>query len=148
MNFAPDHLKTLKEIEQETMADLVEVLHKKGLENTMSHTMRTLLDDFSELPAHVEPPPTFMEIAGYPHYENVCSYFLADFLDQAKPHALGTLVLDALTSVGSITTTHEGVGGNVSVERQVHTDAGNRIDILLESDTHAILIEKTKFLRV
>jgi hypothetical protein len=82
-----------------------------------------------------------MEIAGYPHYENVCSNILAFYLDPEEVHGLGTLVLDALARVGSIAAADEGVGGNVSVEREVITDNGNRIDILIETDAHAILIE-------
>ncbi len=101
-----------------------------------------LLADFRTLPARVGRPPTFMEIAGYPHYENVCSNILVFFLDPEQPHGLGTLMLDALARVGSIVSTSgEGVGGNVSIEREVITEAGNRIDILIESDAHAIVIE-------
>ena len=29
---------------------------------------------------------TFMQIAGYPHYENVCSNILAFYLDPAEEH--------------------------------------------------------------
>lgn len=34
-----------------------------------------------------------------------------------------------------------GLGGNISVEREVGTDAGNKIDLLVTSDDHAVLIE-------
>jgi len=105
------------------------------------HAATKLLDDFRALPGRVERPRTFMEIAGYPHYENVCSNILAFFMDPVESHGLGTLVLDALASAGGIVTADEGVGGNVSVEREVSTDAGNRIDIFVESDDRAILIE-------
>ena len=107
----------------------------------MIEPVEALLDDVGRLPARVERPPTFMEIAGYPHYENVCSNVLAFYLDPKQPHGLGTLLLDALTRAGGIASTEEGVGGNVSVEREVVTDAGNRIDLLIESDAHAIVIE-------
>ncbi len=107
----------------------------------MVHAVTKLLDDFRELPGRVEHPRTFMEIAGYPHYENVCSNILAFFMDPKETHGLETLILDALASAGNIATADEGVGGNVSVEREVITDAGNRIDILIESDDRAILIE-------
>ena len=40
------------------------------------------------------------------------------------------------------------MGGNVSVEREVFTGAGNRIDILIKSDTHAVLIENKIFAAV
>ena len=107
----------------------------------MSHDLETLLNEFARLPTHEDRPLTFMEIAGYPHYENVCSNILEFFLDSQKQHGLGTLVLDALLDVGDIAPSNEGMGGNLSVEREVYTDAGNRIDVLIESDTHAILIE-------
>ncbi len=90
-----------------------------------------------------ERPQTFMEIGGYPHYENV-SNFLRFFFDPEGPHGLGSLFLDALlASVGA--GGEEGLGGNVSVEREVGTAAGNRIDILIQSDSHAVLIENKIF---
>jgi hypothetical protein len=100
-----------------------------------------LLDDFRTLSGRVEPPRTFLEIAGYPHYENVCSNILAFFLDPEESHGLGTLVLDALAKVGNIATADEGMGGSVSVAREVTTDKGNRIDLLIESDDRAVVIE-------
>ncbi len=114
----------------------------------MVHAAATLLDGFKELPDRIERPRTFMDIAGYPHYENVCSNILAFFLDPGEPHGLGTLVLDALASAGSIVATDGGIGANVSVEREVSTEAGNRIDILIESDTQAVLIENKIFAAV
>ena len=100
-----------------------------------------LLDEFRALPDRIERPQTFMEIAGYPHYENVCSNLLAFFMDPAEPHGLRTLVLDALVSAGNIAAADEEVNSNISVEREVSTNAGNRIDILIESDTQAVLVE-------
>lgn len=100
-----------------------------------------LLDEFRQLPGGVERPRTFMEIAGYPHYENACSNILAFFMDPEGPHGLGTLVLDALLSVEDSVEVGRVIGGNVSIEREVATGVGNRIDILITSDDHAILIE-------
>lgn len=107
----------------------------------MVHAAEKLLDDFRALPGSVERPRTFMEIAGYPHYENVCSNILAFFMDPEEAHGLKTLVLDALAIAGNIAAAGEGVGGNVSVEREVITNDGNRIDILIESDDRVVLIE-------
>jgi len=107
----------------------------------MIRAVETLLDEFGKLPGRVERPPTFLEIAGYPHHENVCSNILAFYLDPGQPHGLGTLLLDALWRVGNIVPAGEGIGGNVSVEREVVTAAGNRIDLLIGSDTHAVVIE-------
>lgn len=104
-------------------------------------TTTKLLDDFRKLPGRVERLRTFMEIAGYPHYENVCSNILAFFMDPEESHGFGTLVLDALANASRIAGVDEGVGSNISVEREVITEAGNRIDILIESDARAVLIE-------
>jgi hypothetical protein len=111
----------------------------------ISYDLEALLNDFAKLPTHENRPLTFMEIAGYPHYENVCSNILAYFLDPEQQHGLGTLVLDALMDVGEGNSSNESMSSNLSVEREVYTDAGNRIDILIESDTHAILIENKIF---
>lgn len=101
----------------------------------------SLLDDFRKLPGRVERPRTFMEIAGYPHYENVCSNILAFFMDPEESHGLKILVLDALlSSIEDDSETGRGVGGNVSVEREVTTEKG-RIDILITSDDCAVIIE-------
>lgn len=109
---------------------------KARLEN-----FKELLDDFRALPGRVERQRTFMEIAGYPHYENVCSNILKFFMDPEESHGLGTLVLDALANAVGIDVAESSMSSNVSVDREISTDAGNRIDILITSDTHAILIE-------
>ena len=57
---------------------------------------KILLDEFEGLPGRISRPQTFMEIGGYPHYENVCSNFLAFFFDPEGPHGLSSLFLDAL----------------------------------------------------
>ena len=40
-----------------------------------------------------------------------------------------------------VTSAEGSLGGNVSIEREVVTEAGNRIDVLLTSDSHAVLTE-------
>ena len=107
---------------------------------SMIDAANKLLDDFADLPADVERPATFMEIAGYPHYENACSNILAFFMDPAEAHGLRTLVLDALLSTGRDTKPTVTIDGDVAVEREVSTDKG-RIDVLITSDDHAVLVE-------
>ncbi len=104
-----------------------------------------LLDEFGKLPGRIERPQTFMEIGGYPHYENVCSNFLAFFFDPEGSHGLGSLFLDALLDSVSVAGEEKGFGGNVSVEREVGTAAGNRIDIFIQSDSYVVLIENKIF---
>lgn len=109
---------------------------------------RTAAALLGKLPDRIERPQTFMEIAGYPHYENVCSNFLAFFFDPGRSHGLGSLFLDALADSVSIAGGEEGLGGNVSVKREVATAKGNRIDLLITSDSHAVLIENKIFAAV
>ena len=108
----------------------------------------SLLDEFNKVPGRISRPQTFMEIGGYPHYENVCSNFLAFFFDPEGPHGLGSLFLEALAGSAGVEGVEEGLGRNVFVEREVFTEAGNRIDILIRSDSHAVLIENKIFAAV
>ena len=82
-----------------------------------------------------------MEIGGYPHYENVCSNFLAFFLDPEGPHGMGSLFFEALLVSAGVASVQGDSGQNVSVEREAGTAMGNRIDILMTSDSRAVLVE-------
>lgn len=106
----------------------------------------TLLRDFRrQVPERPERLPTFQEISGYPHYENVCSNILAFYLDPGKPHGLGTLFLDSLGKVGKIEDLGGSMGSEVEVETQEKTANENYIDILIRSASHAVLIENKIF---
>ena len=102
-----------------------------------SNDFENLLGDFQRLPDHL---PTFMEIAGFERKENACSDILAFFFDPKGPHGLGTLFLDALAQIGGIQN-QEAIGSNVTVDREKVTGSGNKVDLLIQSDSHAILIE-------
>lgn len=105
-----------------------------------------LLEAFlQQVPPRPERRPTFMEISGYPHYENVCSNILVFFFDPSEPHGLGTLFLDALASIGCIKEPDWSTGADIQVDREVVTSSGNRIDLLIKSHSHAILIENKIF---
>ena len=105
-----------------------------------------LLGNFRGLPPRLGPLPTFLEFSGCKRKEEVYSEILAFYLDPGKPHGLGTLFLDALAQVGGIP--DHGAWTDVSVEREKRTHNGNRIDILIESDNHVIVIENKIFARV
>ena len=57
-----------------------------------------LLDEFLKKPLPDVPEEvwTFLDIAGFPHYENVISNIYAYYLDQENKHGFGRLFLDAL----------------------------------------------------
>ena len=111
----------------------------------MERQFMALLDEFRKLPPAVPHSPTFMEVAGYPDYENACSNILAFFFDPNNPHGLENLLLDALAVAGPIDGITDGSYASMIVERETTTDAGNRIDILIESDTLLIVIENKIF---
>jgi hypothetical protein len=109
-----------------------------------------VLADFSRLKLRDEPAKkTFMEITRYPHYENVCSNVLAFFLDPKEPHGLGTLVFDVfLDCSSSASYIRGGRHDAISVDTEVPTgkieasDLGSkRIDLLIMSEEHAVLVE-------
>ena len=109
---------------------------------------KTLLDAFSkQVPPRRDRPPTFMEISGYPHYENVCSNILAFFFDPENPHGFGRLFLDALLAIGGKKDQVASLNGDVRVHREVHTKGEKYIDLLIESESHAILIENKIYAR-
>lgn len=110
------------------------------------HKAEALLADFKTLPRIKQIRPTLLEVAGYPHYENVCSNILAFFFDSEEPHGLqGLAVTSLLRAVGREKELENIDLENVVVEREVRTDSGNRLDILVQTDTHLIGIENKIF---
>jgi hypothetical protein len=98
-----------------------------------------LFVDLKKLPKAVNREPTFMEIAGYPHFENVCSNILAFYLQPSNEHGFGTLFLDVLATLIAPEIVVDGQA--VDIRREVLTNAGNRIDLIIESDNYVLGIE-------
>lgn len=101
-----------------------------------------LLLEFKSIPKVIK-NQTFMEIAGFPHYENVCSNILAFYLNPNNNHGLSAIVLKSLI---------EAIDGdldfdlkNVIVNREVRTGKDNRLDILVKTDKEIIGIENKIF---
>ena len=102
-----------------------------------------LFKDLQDLPQGVISDPTFYEISGFPHYENVISNTLAFFFDSSNNHGLGNLFVESL-----VQSTESSIRDNLlnqdmdySCEREVKTDTGHYIDILLHNDSNCIVIE-------
>lgn len=79
--------------------------------------------------------PTYIQIAGYPRWENVWSNILAFYLGD-NPHRMKGFLLDCLARLIS-----ENLGDVEKVEREVYTENRNRIDIFVETDLACIVIE-------
>lgn len=98
-------------------------------------------DLFREIPDSVPQQLTFIEIAGFPHYENVCSNILKFFFNtNTKVHFLEDLVLRSFLEASAnyiqpFTNTKD-----LKVRREVVTKKG-RIDLLIYTNEWAIAIE-------
>lgn len=100
-----------------------------------------LLHDFDSLPDALKSESIF-DIAGYPHYENVCSNILAFYLNPNNEHGLGNLLFSSLMNlVGG----NESNQDNVQIDREVSTNKGGRLDIVIETDNQIIGIENKIF---
>lgn len=87
---------------------------------------------------------TFMQISGYPHYENVCSNILAFYLDPKEQHNLGNIVLVTLLNTISkkSSLSVEDINlDNISILREYTTLKENRLDIVIKTENMVIGIE-------
>lgn len=99
-----------------------------------------LLREFESYP-EAERNATFMEISGYPHYENVCSNILSFFLDPIQEHGFGSLFLK---SIFEITNTNPSTEVR-KISREAPTNNGGRLDILVDGVDFTIAIENKIF---
>lgn len=103
-----------------------------------------LLNGLKGLPPLRKQELTFMEIAGYPHFENVCSNILQFYFQPSNEHGFGSLLLDSLFKLinEKLVNEEEVIDGqNIDVRREVSTPKGNRIDLVIESDNFVLGIE-------
>lgn len=100
-----------------------------------------LLHDFESLPDTLKSKSIF-DIAGYPHYESVCSNILAFYLNPNNEHGLGNLLFSSLLNLAH---GNELQQDNVQINREVSTNKGGRLDIVIETDNQIIGIENKIF---
>lgn len=102
--------------------------------------MKNLLEEFKKLNIDTKPDePSFMEISGYPYYENVCSNILQFFFKTDEVHGMKDLLIRALFKAAGKEYLYE-LSVN-DVLREQTTLNNNRIDILIETDEFLIGIE-------
>lgn len=111
--------------------------------------LQELLDRYAGYEVGESTPPTLMEIAGFPHRENVYSNILAFFLDTEQDHGFGPLFVQSILAAYQAKCPNGWDGkdlepDNVSetdkVEREVATEKG-RIDILIECPEFVVCTE-------
>lgn len=94
----------------------------------------------AQLPEWKQPKATLLEVAGFPHYENVVSNFLAYYFDIEADHGLKDLFLKSLfIAIGKGDDYQRPEG--IRCSREVYTKNNKRIDILIETESYAIAIE-------
>lgn len=110
--------------------------------------MKSIYDEFLELLHDFESLPdtknseSIFDIAGYPHYENVCSNILAFYLNPNNEHSLGNLLFSSLMNLAGGNESHQ---DNIQINREVSTNKGGRLDIVIETDNQIIGIENKIF---
>lgn len=128
----PDRTKTLKPAFAIIKSDNVQTDYTK------------LLLDFKSIPRRKR-KRTFMEVAGYPHYENVCSNILKFYFDPANEHGLKDLVLNSLLQIVDKDFKLDTDFEEIKIYREFKTVEHNRLDLLILTENFAIGIENKIF---
>jgi hypothetical protein len=102
--------------------------------------LEELLSNFKKLPKINTPNPTIIEIAGFPHYENVCSNILAYYFDTTINHGLKNLLIKSLLENVDEQLAKQTLE-TIEVNREVTTHTNKRIDILIKAEDVVIAIE-------
>ena len=108
--------------------------------NPVMETYLKLLLVYRAIPKE-RPRRTFMDVAGFPRRENVCSNILAFYLNPSEEHGLGDLVLSSFLGMTGTYGQDLPLLDRVTVRREVWTTAGKRMDVVVEHQEFAIGIE-------
>ncbi len=96
-------------------------------------------DLINQIPKTSKHRKNLIEIAGYPKWENVNSNLLAFYFDEKEDHEFGRLFFNSLIELYDYKIEEnielELFETDYSVEREVFTDAGGRIDIVIKEET-------------
>lgn len=86
---------------------------------------------FQALP-QVRRKRTFMDVAGFPRRENVCSNILAFYLDSGGEHGLGDLLLSSFFRMAGIAGPDVPAMDEAKIYREYWTEQGKRIDLVID----------------
>lgn len=106
----------------------------------MIRELEKLLDGLEKIEKPNISNPTFLEIAGYPHYENVCSNILSFYFDSRELHALEDLLIQSILNCVDFDFQGKNID-TTSVAREFVTNEGKRIDIVVVCEDVVIAIE-------
>jgi hypothetical protein len=104
--------------------------------------LKSLLDKFRSLPV-TETEKTIFDIGTRGHFENPTSDVLAFFCSSEEQHGMGNLVGNSIAGLISNKLNRELPQSSlpVSASREVATEQGKRLDLVLEYDEYLIIIE-------
>ncbi len=103
-----------------------------------------IIIDFKSIPQHKQ-SRTFMEICGYPHYENVCSNILQFFLNPTNEHGLKDLMLNSMLQLLEKDFKFETDIETIDILREYPTLKGNRLDLIIITENYVVGIENKIF---
>ena len=113
--------------------------------NSQLEDMQELLRKAKMLPEIIEPEKSIFSIGDRGHWENPTTEILAFFCDNNAVHGLGDLVLKSLIQCLDTKYHNLDFSLNKPPEREVRTQSGKRIDLLLESERWVIVLENKIF---
>ena len=130
--------------DKQTTDDNQESLEKITLDINQA---QQLIKDFKKLEKPKEKKKAFLEIIGLSHLEAVSSKALAFFFDTDEVHQLKDLCVQALFDciLDRVKSKSEPAISTQSVEREVITEEGSRIDIIINTYDDLIIIENKLF---
>ena len=99
-----------------------------------------IIENFKGIPPTKPFLPSFMDISGYPHYENVCSNILSFYFQTGEAHNLKDMLLRALFKSCDYES-EDIIIGETKTQRETITETNNRIDIFIETENLNIGIE-------
>jgi hypothetical protein len=108
------------------------------LQEGMKMDHNVLLDAFGKLALTADQEPTLLQIAGF--NEDIATWVLRFFLSPRREHGWKSLVVDALLSCYQESGAKPSPD-SIAVHREEETENGNKLDLVIESDTLVIGIE-------
>ena len=109
---------------------------------------KQILEEFQNIPKKEQILPTFLEIAGQPHFENVCSNILRYFFDTRESHKFNDLLLKSFLNC---VTESYAMGHNLktlNIYREYSAKKNKRIDLVIECEDIVIVIENKIYHRL
>jgi hypothetical protein len=113
------------------------------METTQVLVFDKTIDEYRRLRSSIQKTPTFFEIAGFPSRENVYSNVLKFFLDSRQRHGFTSLILEALLKAAGLASTYD--LQTLEIHRELHTDKGGFIDIVIRTKDLVIAVENKVF---